>query len=391
MSRRILIIAPTPFFTDRGTPIRIYEEIQALTRQGHECVVLTYGIGDTPQALKDNPQVHLHRVTNIAPWYTKRSAGASLTKIVFDLQLALLVRSFLQKESFDLIHCHNHEGIGIAWLAKQLLHTFPPVLADLHGSLSQETGNRFRRIERFLESKPDMIVTSSQGNAERIQKTHAHQEKIHVLDDAGIDISAFDLLNPQQCKKQFNIPTDGIVLTYAGGYGKEKGTDMLTDILPPLLNRYPFLHVILVGSVPLSLKQGITKKLHEDAESRLYVRARISYMQLPQLLRATDIAIDTKPGESHQGSGKILNALPAGIPIIAFERPFTRNILTSEQLVPHNANTEAFMETIRLFIENADARARAGKHNQQKATEYSWNRVGEKLDGLYSILLQSSL
>lgn len=42
---KILGIAPTPFFADRGCYMRILGEIQALQRWGHEVPLVTYHPG----------------------------------------------------------------------------------------------------------------------------------------------------------------------------------------------------------------------------------------------------------------------------------------------------------------------------------------------------------
>ncbi|GAH30553.1 unnamed protein product [marine sediment metagenome] len=41
----ILVIAPTPFFADRGCHIRILEEIRALQKLGNKVTLYTYGLG----------------------------------------------------------------------------------------------------------------------------------------------------------------------------------------------------------------------------------------------------------------------------------------------------------------------------------------------------------
>src|SRR5262245_27265467 len=42
---KVLKIAPTPFFSDYGCHVRIYEETQALQRRGHKVAVVTYPSG----------------------------------------------------------------------------------------------------------------------------------------------------------------------------------------------------------------------------------------------------------------------------------------------------------------------------------------------------------
>ena len=45
-ARRVLVIAPTPFFGDRGCHVRILEEIRGLQARGADVLVVTYPTGN---------------------------------------------------------------------------------------------------------------------------------------------------------------------------------------------------------------------------------------------------------------------------------------------------------------------------------------------------------
>ena len=76
---RILTIAPTPYFSDRGCHVRIYEEARALVKGGHEVTICTYHLGS------DIGGIPTLRIPPI-PWYKKRSAGPSWHKPFLDLR-----------------------------------------------------------------------------------------------------------------------------------------------------------------------------------------------------------------------------------------------------------------------------------------------------------------
>ena len=59
-SRRILIVAPQPFFSDRGTPIAILQVIRALRELTYDVDVLTYPIGENLEL----PGVRIFRSSN---------------------------------------------------------------------------------------------------------------------------------------------------------------------------------------------------------------------------------------------------------------------------------------------------------------------------------------
>jgi glycosyltransferase involved in cell wall biosynthesis len=127
---RILLIAPTPFFSDRGCHVRIYEVTKALSRRGHETLICTYGLG------RDMPGVAIRRCYNF-PWYRKQSAGPSVTKLlllpVLVLRAARAVRSFRP----DVVHCFLHEG-ALVGKALSLVYRKPALFFDMQGSLVDE-------------------------------------------------------------------------------------------------------------------------------------------------------------------------------------------------------------------------------------------------------------
>ena len=48
---RVLMLAPTPFFSDRGCHVRIYEEAAELGRRGVEVKIVTYPLGLDPPGI----------------------------------------------------------------------------------------------------------------------------------------------------------------------------------------------------------------------------------------------------------------------------------------------------------------------------------------------------
>ena len=63
---RILLIAPQPFYTQRGTPIAVRLLAEEIGRQGHEVDLLTYWEGEDV----DIPRAQAARFTEAAPCRT---------------------------------------------------------------------------------------------------------------------------------------------------------------------------------------------------------------------------------------------------------------------------------------------------------------------------------
>ena len=104
---RVLMVAPTPFFGDRGCHIRILEEIRALRGLGVETLLATYAVGH------DHPEVRTVRSPRV-PWVKTLPVGFSPHRPYLDgLLLGTTLRA-ARRFRPDILHGHLHEGAALA-------------------------------------------------------------------------------------------------------------------------------------------------------------------------------------------------------------------------------------------------------------------------------------
>src|SRR5512135_3327506 len=123
------MIAPTPFFADRGCHVRIYEEARALTALGHEVRIVTYHLG------RDMAGIPTVRIP-FFPWYRKLSAGPSWHKPYLDIFLFFKALAVGRSFHPDVIHAHLHEGAFLGLFLKKAIRV--PLVFDCQGSLTAE-------------------------------------------------------------------------------------------------------------------------------------------------------------------------------------------------------------------------------------------------------------
>ena len=129
---RILHIAPTPFFSDRGCHIRIRGIVSGLDGLETTNRLCTYPIG------RDDDAIDTVRCLPV-PGYRKTAAGPSAFKVIVDPLLVLTVVRQIRTFKPDVLHCHLHEGVLIGWLAKYLaLRPRLPLGFDVQGGLVSE-------------------------------------------------------------------------------------------------------------------------------------------------------------------------------------------------------------------------------------------------------------
>jgi len=169
-SGRILMIAPTPFFADRGCHVRILGEAKALLALGYELVLCTYGLG------RDVDGIPTARALPV-PWYRKLSAGPSFHKFYIDFLLLCKVIRVCRRFRPEIIHAHLHEGVVIGKVASVLFGI--PLVADLQGSLTVElldhkfipnikwVVNFMYWVEKRINQMPSHVIVSCSQTAQR--------------------------------------------------------------------------------------------------------------------------------------------------------------------------------------------------------------------------------
>ena len=209
---RVLMIAPTPFFADRGCHVRILGEAKALITLGYRVVVCTYGLG------RDVDGIPTERIARI-PWYKKLSAGPSVHKFYIDLLLLWKVIQTCRRIKPTLIHAHLHEGIVIGKIASAIFGI--PLLADLQGSLTSELlDHKFLPnskwlvtlmywVERKINQMPSHLIVSCSPTAQKcVEFFGISASRVSSIMD-GVDL---DVFSPQArdpiLQAALGIPTE---------------------------------------------------------------------------------------------------------------------------------------------------------------------------------------
>lgn len=390
-SLKVLVVAPTPFFSDRGTHIRILEEALALEKRGHEVTIATYHIGqDLPESLGSH--IDVRRIRRLLFWYHKLEAGPDWQKIILDLLLIKKVFFLARTKRPDIIHGHLHEGALIAWIVQKLLFWRGiKVVADFHGSLTKEmVSHRYLRasglekvfqwIEQMIDNMGDAAVTSSWNNAEEIREARK-DGKVEVLLD-GTRLSMFDgLSTKEEIRKQYGVPVDAVVVTYTGAFIRNKGVQFFLEAVPMVCKRYANVHVVLAGfpvdQIAEYLKQPVFKEL-------VTVVSPLPYFDLPKILRMSDIGVDPKDESTRQASGKALQYMGAGLPVACFDTENNHEYLGSGGTYATQVSAEKLAEAIGVLVESPELRRLRGEMSRERAEMFSWEKSVEKLEKIYS-------
>ena len=389
---RILMIAPTSFFSDYGGHIRILEETYTLQGMGHEVAIVTYYKGS------DMPGLDIRRTAPL-PWRAEYEVGSSRHKIAFDVYLAW--QSLVEAIRFkpDVIHGHMHEGALIGGVLAKLLRR--PLVFDFQGSMTAEMtdhnflrkdGRLYRlafRLENFINKMPQAILTSSLKATQLLEEQfQLPSDKLVPLPDCAnprrFDPDQFTPEMKQQLRQQLGLPTDMPLVAYLGLMTDYQGIPHLIEAAARLKQAGEKVHFLIMGYPNVARYKSIAQQ--KGVSDVITFTGKVRYQHAPAYLSLGDIAVAPKMSTS-EGSGKLLNYMALAQPVVAYDSAVHREYLGDLGMYAPSGDVAAFTEAIAALLRQPEHRRELGQQLRQRALQtYSWQKAGEQIVSLYKQL-----
>ena len=389
---KVLMIAPTPFFADRGCHMRILGEIRALQNLGYDIILCTYHIG------RDIPGIKTERIVRI-PWYNKLEAGSSWHKFYIDALLFFKSLRVFWREKPDLIHGHLHEGAILGHFVRKFSFRKVPLVFDAQGSLTRELvtysffkeGSLLQRvfgaIERWISKMPDYTVGSNVSVSHfMVTEMGLPKSKVETVID-GVHTDFFQHTGQEvDLRKRLGIPPETPVVLYTGALLKSKGIDYLWHAVPYVLGKRPDCLFVIVG-YPVEESKTMIESL--GVGDKCIFVGQVDYFLLPQYLYLASLAVDPKLDEAGEASGKIINYMGAGLPIICFEGPNNRRFLGESGVFARSGDPLDLAEKIVEVLNDPVQAKKIGLNNQKRVEEvFSWNANIKTYDRVFRSALE---
>jgi len=110
----------------------------------------------------------------------------------------------------------------------------------------------------------------------------------------------------------------------------------------------------------------------------------LDYFKLPQFLRICDVAVDPKGVDTRQASGKMLNYMAAGLPIVCFNKTNNRKYLNEGGYFCRCESAQSLAEGFLFFLENPEEAKVKGEINQKNSINFSWIVSAKKIEVIYN-------
>jgi glycosyltransferase involved in cell wall biosynthesis len=384
---RVLMIAPTPYFSDRGCHVRIYEEANALRQLGVDVRIVTYHLG------RDLCQVPTYRACRI-PWYKKIEAGPSWHKPYLDILLLFKAMGIARTFSPDLIHAHLHEGALVGYFLKKWLRI--PLLFDYQGSLTAEISahrfinkkslahRTFALLEGSINKMADFIVTSSGPSASMlVTEWRLPANRVQALID-GVDTDVFFPHSKEACRNKLNLKMDVPIIGFLGLLNEYQGIDILFEAIALLKSQNIRLCFLIMGFP----EQAYAEKARAlGLEGMIRFTGRVDYRLAPQYLSACDVAVSPKISLA-EANGKLFNYMACGLPTVVFDTPINREILGDTGIYATYGDARDLAQKIVMLATSEQMKQeRSAKSRAKAVEEHSWLARGATLLELYGSML----
>lgn len=386
---KILMISPQPFFEPRGTPISVYQRLEALSALGHEIDLVTYHVGRDVEF----PNVTIHRVRRVKAIQHVR-IGPSRAKILLDVLVFFKAIQLLFRKRYDVIHSHEEASffsLFLSWVFRTR-HLY-----DMHSILSRQLSNfnfgnlpifikLFGLLETLVLKTCDAVITVGTDLEEYV---HSTGSDIRVVTIENIALQAYQTsVQPDEVEHLKNrLGLDGRVpIVYTGTFESYQGLSVALDSVEIVAKQYPRVIFIFVGAKNRQAREWTEiareKRVQEyvlfvdvvsPAESMVYL-AYAAVLISPRLDGTTTPL-------------KIYSYLHARRPIVATNITAHTQVLSTTTAVLVEPNREAFAAGIlRVLRDPALAECIAENAHELAKQKFSHQDYISKVNQIYQSL-----
>ncbi len=386
---RILMIAPQPFFTPRGTPLSVLHRIYALSKLGHQIDLVTYHLGETIPF----ENVNYYRIPNI-PFIKRISVGPSKRKVIVDFFVFFISLKLLFKNHYDVIHTHEEAGFFGPWLAKwfKIKHLY-----DMHSSLPQQLTNfkftklkflikSFEALENMTIERSDAIITICPELYNYVHDRWPHKEQ-QLIENVADNSLVFGKpeITADEIRKKYNLDSKTIVL-YAGTFEPYQGLDLLIESSKSVFEKSEDVLFLLVGGNPRQVAQYRDKVRKYQLNDCYVFTGQVPPDFVPKFVEVADILV-TPRIEGNNTPLKIYSYLRSGKPIVATNHTTHTQVLSNDVAVLTDCTAESFSKGLLRVIQDKNLQQTISKNARKLADEkYSYDVYMKKLKSIYGFL-----
>jgi glycosyltransferase involved in cell wall biosynthesis len=381
---KVLLVAPQPFYSERGTPIAVRLLVETLCEFGHQVDLLVYHDGEDIEV----PGMRLLRAWR-PPGVRQVPIGISWQKLACDALLVLSMIGLLLRNRYDVVHAVEESvfpAAAFGVLSKRKL------VYDMDSSLSEQLVDKwtplrplatvFRWLERAAVRRSAVVLPVCEDLAHKV-RPWTDAGRVTVLPDVpmgdsnppGFCESLRDLVGPRS-----------VIGLYVGNLERYQGIDLLVEGLAAMSKDVDFCMVVIGGS-----PGDVTR--YRQRTQELGIADRVSLLgprplaYLNAYLEQADVLVSPRTMGQNTPM-KVYSYMQSGKAILATDiRSHTQALdATCAELVP--PEPEAVARGLERLARDEPRRRQLGSAARLKAeSEYSLDAYRARLRRAYDQLV----
>ncbi|MCI5066125.1 glycosyltransferase family 4 protein [bacterium] len=391
---KILLLAPQPFYQERGTPIavRLAAEVIA-ARAGDSVTLMTYEEGqDVPI-----PQVR-HRRVRSWPRVGSIPPGFSLKKVYTDIFFFIAVLHEIWSHrgtgQYQVIHAVE-ESVFMALIVKWC--TGIPFIYDMDSSLSLQLIEKFSWLSfllPFFQWLEGLAIRGSLAvvpvcDALAVLAEDGGAQRTLILRDISLlnyggNSPEEDSSAPPDLRSEAGIAPSSTVILYVGNLERYQGIDLLVESFHTIEEHFPETFLLIIGGSEEHIAHYTAKgSALGIPEGRLQLLGPRPVSHLRSYLLQADILTSPRILGNNTPM-KVYSYLHSGVPLLATELPTHTQVLTPEVAELAAPTKEAFGEAMARLVRSPERRTALSQAAQALAEErYTFEVFEQRLNSLY--------
>ena len=380
---RILLVAPQPFYQERGTPIAVRMLAEVLCSQGHAVDLLTYHEG----ADLDIEGLRILR-TPALPGLRHVPIGISWKKLVCDLLISGRLVGLALSHHYDVIHAVE-EAVFPAILLRSAARA--RVVYDMDSMLGEQLVSKWRllrpvehalrAVERAAIRRADAVFAVCSDLAQHV-KVDAPGVPVFLIEDVAVPSQ--ELGGGAEPLREL-LDIHGPLALYVGNLQRYQGVEQAVRAMAEVPQAADVTLVLIGGGEEEAARlRSLVRKLH--LEERVYLLGPRPLAQLSGFLAQADILVSPRLRGSNTPM-KIYSYMNSGTAILATRILSHTQVLDDDSALLVESHPQALAQGLATLAADPALRARLGAAARRRARErYSLDAFREKVRAAYQTL-----
>lgn len=348
-------------YTDGRGERRYYELTKRLVQLGHEVDVLTMKL----EGVDNHEVIDGINVYHIGPVVKDPSAKSKSDFILYGKS----VLSWLRKHKYNIIDAQSYSPLIPASMYSKIGST--PVIGTIYDfdfKKEHQLSSIISMAEKILIKMPfGKILTISESTKKAlIKEFNLNSDKIVTIPE-GVSLSYIDRV---PCSEQSN---DRIL--FVGRLVPHKHVDHLLRILNNLKDKYPDVHLVIVGKGVE--KENLTKYINDNnLDNYVEFMQDLSNEELIYQMKLANVLVLPS---TREGFGMVLSEANAcGTPTVCYASGGVVEVVDDEKTgyLVKPEDVDALEEKIEYILDNKDVEEALGRQGRLNVEEkFNWDKI----------------